>query len=417
MAPSDLTPRFHALRDVLATHAGLWRPAPFHHVRPAWCEAYPDLSAYLLGLADGQVTALGDDNHALIDLLAAYIPALGVLHELIRIPAPAASRGETAPARLLAQVPGRKVAQIIAFAEAVGEVGHPMLEWCAGKGHLGRLLAWRQPHPVTSLELDPALVEAGVDLARRSGLAQNFLREDALSSAAATHLANHHAVALHACGDLHLALLKGAVDQRAPALDLAPCCYYRTRHAAYQPLCEDGGLSLSRDELHLAVTETVTAGSRDRRRSDTLMAWKLAFLELRAEGGVPQEKTFKPVPDAWMAWGFAGWVQRLCGREGVPIQPQLDWARLEQSGWCRHAEVRRLELVRLAFRRPLELWLVLDRALFLERHGYRIQLREFCGRGLTPRNLMISARLEQEFSEGGQPRWGPGSSNGPCSDG
>lgn len=394
MPPFDLTARFHALRDALAAHEALWRPAPFHVPRPNWCEAYAGLSAQLLGLPDDQLAGLADDNHALIDLLGAHIPALLDLHDLIQVPAFASSAAQTPPARLLAHVPGRKQAQISAFAEAVGTVGHPVLEWCAGKGHLGRLLAWRHPHPVSSLELDPELVAAGGDLARRSGLAQGFLREDALSAQAVNLLSGHHAVALHACGDLHLALLRGVAEKRAPALDLAPCCYYRIRQEAYQPLCDDGGLSLSRDELHLAVTETVTAGGRDRRRSDTLMAWKLAFLALRTGAGVPLDKTFRPVPDAWLGLGFAGWMQRLCEREGVPIPQHLDWDDLERSGRQRHAEVRRLELVRLAFRRPLELWLVLDRALFLARQGYQVRLTEFCARGVTPRNLLITARLE-----------------------
>ena len=52
---------------------------------------------------------------------------------------------------------------------------------------------------------------------------------------------------------------------------------------------------------------------------------------------------------------------------------------------------RRLEQVQHLFRRPLELWLVLDIALFLEEHGYQIQLSELCDASLTPRNLLLQA--------------------------
>lgn len=395
MSPLDPSVRFHALGHVLADHAHLWRPAPFHVARPDWCGRHAGLTTRLLELADEEVEGLAGDNHALIALLAEYLPGLDVLHGLIRVPTLEGDPGEprSSPlSRLLAHVPGRKQAQITAFAAAVGEVRGPVLEWCAGKGHLGRLLAWRQPHPVTSLELDPALVAAGVELARRTGLAQNFVRADALDAGSAKHLAGRHAVALHACGDLHLALLRGAVAQGVPALDLAPCCYYRIAAKRYQPLCEDAGLDLGRDELHLAVTETVTAGGRDRRRAGMAGAWKLAFLEWRATRGVPRERPFKPVPDAWLGLGFQGWMTHLCARESLDPPPQADWAGLEATGWRRQAEVRRLDLVRLAFRRPLEMWLVLDRALFLERQGYQVRVGEFCGRATTPRNLLISAR-------------------------
>ncbi|MCP5279235.1 MAG: methyltransferase [Thiobacillus sp.] len=395
MRAFDLSVRFHALGDVLAEHAHFWRPNPFHELRPAWCGRHPALAARLRELADGDVEAIAGDNHALIALLAEYVPVLDVLHGLIRVQAltdTAVVDDSPRLRRLLVHVPGRKQDQITAFVAGMGEVAHPVLEWCAGKGHLGRLLAWHQPHPVTSLEIRPDLVEAGVDLARRQGLAQYFVCGDALAPEALAHVADRHAVALHACGDLHLALLRGVAAAGAPALDLAPCCYYRTVADRYVPLCDDAGLSLSRDELHLAVTETVTAGQRDRRRSDMSAAWKLAFLEWRAGAGVPRQKTFKPVPDRWLGLGFRGWMERMCRREGVPAPADGEWGEIEEAGWHRQAEVRRLDLVRLAFRRPLELWLVLDRALFLERRGYRVRVYEFCARALTPRNLLISAR-------------------------
>ena len=53
----------------------------------------------------------------------------------------------------------------------------------------------------------------------------------------------------------------------------------------------------------------------------------------------------------------------------------------------------RLSIVRHAFRRPLEIWLALDLAVRLENDGYSVSLGRFCERRLTPRNLLISARL------------------------
>ena len=51
-------------------------------------------------------------------------------------------------------------------------------------------------------------------------------------------------------------------------------------------------------------------------------------------------------------------------------------------------------IVRHAFRRPLEVWLALDLAVRLENDGYSVSLGRFCERRLTPRNLLISARLK-----------------------
>ncbi len=199
-------------------------------------------------------------------------------------------------------------------------------------------------------------------------------------------------MALHACGDLHRTLLAGAVAHRAAAVDLAPCCYYRTASPRYRPFTATG-LSLSRDELHLAVTDTATAGGRDVRLRDQAMAWKLVFLHLRNTAtGNAAPRTFKPVPGSWLGLGFAEWCRRLAAREGVPLPSAPDWDALERHGWERQQEVMALSLVRLAFRRPLEVWLALDRGLFLAEAGYRVTLREFCPPSLTPRNLLLSAR-------------------------
>ena len=55
--------------------------------------------------------------------------------------------------------------------------------------------------------------------------------------------------------------------------------------------------------------------------------------------------------------------------------------------------VTALDLVRHRFRRVLELWLVLDRAQYLLEAGYRVGVGTFCARELSPRNLLIDARL------------------------
>jgi len=43
------------------------------------------------------------------------------------------------------------------------------------------------------------------------------------------------------------------------------------------------------------------------------------------------------------------------------------------------------------FRRPLELWLVLDVAMYLQEQGYQVSLSELCAPELTPRNLLLQA--------------------------
>ncbi|MFB1029276.1 MAG: hypothetical protein QMC09_06295 [Thauera sp.] len=69
----------------------------------------------------------------------------------------------------------------------------------------------------------------------------------------------------------------------------------------------------------------------------------------------------------------------------------VDWADWEAVGERRRDEVRRLELVRHAFRRALEVWLALDLVLGFEARGFTARIGTFCERALTPRNLLVLA--------------------------
>ena len=82
----------------------------------------------------------------------------------------------------------------------------------------------------------------------------------------------------------------------------------------------------------------------------------------------------------------------MAQRENLVVPSANLLAGFEQRGWQRQREVMRLSIVRHAFRRPLEIWLVLDLACYLEQQGYAVKIGRFCERQLTPRNLLISAQ-------------------------
>lgn len=161
---------------------------------------------------------------------------------------------------------------------------------------------------------------------------------------------------------------------------------------SYTPLSSRTGLILTSDEVRLAVTETVTASPRQARQRDRAMAWKLAFDAWRRQVCSPDYIAFKPIPSTWWQQDFRAFCQQLCRREGVEVPGDADYARLEAWGWQRQREVMRLSIVRHAFRRSLEWWLVLDMAAYLQEMGWQVGVTSFCPRAWTPRNLLVSAR-------------------------
>ncbi|NBF07261.1 methyltransferase [Pseudomonas sp. Fl4BN1] len=391
-----LLSRFQALDIFLLEHQALWRPRPFNHLQLPWETAHPELAQCLRqrSLEDAEAA----HNHpgqfqapAPFGELAAQSLALSAVAEL---------PGQALPPlrqRLSVDVPGRKWQQIEAFAASLQfnqAPGH-WLDWCSGKGHLGRRLL--QPgQQLTCLEYDPVLVASGEQLSLHHRLPAQHLQQDVLAADAARQLdARHTPVALHACGDLHVRLMQLASLQGCRQLAIAPCCYNRTQSSQYSGLSTAGqtsALRLHRDDLGLALSETVTAGARVRRQRDTSMARRLAFdLLQRQVRGIDEYLPTPSLPSHWLDKPFADYCRDLAGLKELSTVDCQDWAALEAAGWQRLAQVRNLELLRGLFRRPLELWLVLDRALFLLQQGYQVRLGTFCPAPLTPRNLLLLA--------------------------
>lgn len=389
--PMTFRTRFLELQSLLEGHAPLWRPSPFHVERPPWCAQLPAFAAALDALGDETVDRFGADVDASVAWLSTYLPALASLTETCRVAELPARSLPACDARFDHGIPGRKRMQIEAFTRHIPAATTPVLEWCAGKGHLGRRMAQADRVAVSSLELDPRLCADAARLAARAGTNQRVICADALDSTARTHVRGHCVLALHACGELHRSLVRSAERDGAHAYRIAPCCYHLGTDGAYRPLGRDARLALDASTLRLAVTETVTAPRHDRTRLARDQAWKLGFVALRnqLEGDAP--RPFRPVPAAWHADDFEAFCRRLAAREHLTLPAQVSWPDWETRGWQRRAAMRRFELVRHAFRRPLELWLVLDLALGLEERGFDVQIGRFCARTLSPRNLLVLA--------------------------
>lgn len=395
MLARDVEARFAALDAFLIEHQGLWRPRPFTHLHLPWEHQHPELAQWLRQRSLADAEACHNHPH---DLPApAPFPQLAFqavqLSAVGKLPVRAL---EPARHRLNVDVPGRKWQQIEAFGAALNFAATPQhwLDWCAGKGHLGRRLL--QPgQQLTCLEYDPALIASGQALSDHHGLAVTHRLQDVMADVALN--AEHTPVALHACGDLHVRLLHVASAAGCKRLALAPCCYNRIGAECYQALSTAGRasqLQLSVDDLGLPLSETVTAGNRVRQQRDTSMARRLGFDQLQRQlRGCDEYLPTPSLPAGWLDKPFADYCQELARLKDLSTGEQ-DWAALEAHGWQRLAEVRNLELVRGLFRRPLELWLVLDRALFLKEQGYTVEIGTFCEPTLTPRNLMVLAERD-----------------------
>jgi len=393
LSGAAIAPLFAQVTELLLRYQAYWQLQPMRLKALPWQAA---LKQQLEQLSLPELSAIDQSPSLQQAQFQAFFPNLFQLPLFWQ--APEANKLPQWPFWLSNGIAGRKLAQIQQFCQFLPESHLPVLEWCAGKGHLGRLVAAASEREVTSIEWQQALCTEGEHLAQRFNLKQGFICADVLSPAGPAVLAPAQQVlALHACGELHMQLLSAASAVGCRQLQISPCCYHLIASEQYQPMslaAQQTGLQLSRQDLKLAVQGQVTAGERVARLRQTEVTWRLAYDALRAR--LTGEQDYQPLPSLpkhWFSGHFADFIKFAAASQQLPLPATIDLAAILQHGQQAYLRLQRIDAVRHLFRRPLELYLLLDRALYLQQQGYQVRLQAFCDYQLTPRNFLLQAEL------------------------
>ncbi|MGO4999658.1 methyltransferase [Oceanisphaera sp. W20_SRM_FM3] len=387
---------FLQLSQLLRLSRHDWQQTPFSCTELPW----PELASALQALDEDRLDRLDENDQAALAWLSQWRPQL---LNAQRLQLPELTRAtDYATPRWSNGIGGRKWAQIKDFAANIGASSLtkavPILEWCAGKGHLGRLLAQQGASQVTSLEWAAELCSQGEELAHQLQLPHKFVCADALSQEAAVLFKPQQvAVALHACGELHLRFLNHAAAAGTRQVALSPCCYHLIAGEYYQPLSQRGkaqNLNLDRHSLRLPLQQQITGGERVRRLRQLELTWRLAFDELQQSlTGNTRYLPLPSFPKRLLSATFSDFAAWACNQKNLPMPAVIDeehWLTLASK---RRLLVKRIEFVRHRYRYLLELWLLLDKALFLEEQGYQVKLGLFTDLTHTPRRYLLQANL------------------------
>ncbi|WP_105902352.1 methyltransferase [Vibrio gangliei] len=402
---SNLKQRFRSLDQALLAQQHFWRIEPFHlseKQQSPWPE-HGDLFEFIQTLTAADIEKYKTNNDALISALEPYIPDLQYMWQQCELPSFESRelpniQHHPNTQHLSVGIPGRKWQQISAMGMAALHITHhhSWLEWCAGKGYLGQWLAQQSFKPVVSFEWQKSLCEAGQDLADKHGLPMTFVQGDALSEQCTSVFEpTQHAVALHACGDLHAHLIQHVCDFKLAGATISPCCYHLIQTDHYQPLSQLGQesqLCLSKHDLRIPLQETVTGGERVSRHRELEMTYRLAFDSLLKH--LQQTDEYLPIPSikkSLLSEGFEFFCHWAIEQKQLNVELPNTLTYWFEQGQTRFLQMERLSLVQQVFRRPLEMWLVCDKALRLQQSGYDVSLSIFCSRDITPRNILIQA--------------------------
>ena len=408
--------QFSKLNQLLEKSTALWQVSAFEVFALPWAQDFPQLATAVWALADDELDGLDAEQSilvkALTPALSKDLKALGQDWDLSLLtnPITAADKilvvDETQvnglsiddETHFSAHIKGRKWQQITAFVQHLPDLNLPVLEWCAGKGHLGRLIAKARGAEVVSLEWQAPLCEAGQAFANKWQLPQTFVCADAFAINVNTNpfTRQQQVVALHACGDLHVRLLMLAAAAGTQALAISPCCYHLIQGSYYQALSDmakKSAIKLSRHDLQLPLQQSVIASPKQQALRHQEIAWRLGFDALQRQ--CRQIDEYLPLPSikqSQLSGSFSHFCLWAAEIKALKLTQNCDFDAWLEVGYKRQQLTRRIDLVAHLFRAVLEQWLILDRVCFLQEQGYGVCVGEFCANSVTPRNALILAQ-------------------------
>jgi SAM-dependent methyltransferase len=387
---AEVAALLRAFRDVVVERQALPGP-PAWAVRRGW-------TTFVEALPESVVDEAG--RVGLERCLPPGAPA--DLRALAEASARIAARLEAPPAAPAVATRGtspRKGSQITAFADAVAGLAARsarVVDVGSGHGHLTRHLARVGGRPVLGLEIDPARVAVAARRAGDEGLGPvEFATCDVLAEGLALARGDL-AVGLHACGALGDALVVAAAEAGA-GVALVSCCFQKVRGAERVPLStDDPALRFPRSVMSLAHRtpgEEGVAGTLEERRAARRRRLALHLL-LRARGldlaqgdemrGINRRQAYGDLASL----AARAWPVHL---RGAPSPTAAELAAASEAAATADHALSRDGAVRSMLSRPLEVFVVLDRARVLGAAGCRVSVRALFPPAVSPRNLLLLA--------------------------
>jgi hypothetical protein len=277
-----------------------------------------------------------------------------------------------------------------------------------GIGLLAQTLCNQYNLKVMSLDMDPALQKTGRERHEKNHRYPDNKVSYHLIKVAADEpqfkaLLNPDlmTIGLHACGALSLDQIHATVKNQVNNLINFGCCYYKIASNPEAQNISSFARSLPSKIIQSPFALTLsTRAHKKMNDKDYTFKLKVKFYRyamhflLHDEYKMPGMVTLGNTHPKLYAESFG--VYALDQLQRISVIPKHSIEELNSY----FSDVRRQELIwkmlaagliRNAFGRPLEIYLLLDRAIYLEEHGYQAELMEFFDEEKSPRNIGLAA--------------------------
>jgi hypothetical protein len=271
-----------------------------------------------------------------------------------------------------------------------------------GIGHLAQSLANLYQLSTTSLDIDPVMQQTGKERQLDNKVEYIQVNVDAYNSKFRNLLTkNSMTLGLHTCGPLANHQIIASCLSKIKGLISFGCCYEKLQHDP-----EHQNISQAAKDLKQPITFNyfaLTLATRAHRKMDEKnyeLKLKVKYFRyaihilLHDEYGKKELISLGNSSPKLYDESFGNYVIEQFRRINLPLhhtKEELDAyfeaPALQELIW----KMLVAGLIRNAFGRVMEMYILLDRVLYLEEHDYNVQLFEFFDEPVSPRNIGIVA--------------------------
>lgn len=366
------------------------RGRPFWEETLSWEGKYPEISTFLRSWTSEEVEKFERCPHLHPKSPSLLVDIFESARGLTDLPN-LYDEKLSLPQQLSYNIKGRKWAQITHVISVMNGSYSGIVDWCCGKGHLGRTLSHVFDVPLQGLDIDEELIIQARKLSESRSQHQ-FTKCDVLKKGEVPIL-DGTIVALHSCGSLLDRAIETMLDQKLRQGIFVSCCYHRIQTSHWIPKsqkCANENVQLDVFELRIPSTFEYSASTKIRKRRRREMLYRVSFdLLLRDLCGNQEYQKIASVPDAWKDLSFEEFVQNISRREHILIPQQINLIQYLEMGQQKLNQIRGLGSLRSLFSRLIELLVIGDRALWLQEKGREAVVGIFAPEEVTPRNTII----------------------------
>lgn len=305
---------------------------------------------------------------------------------------------EKLPQKLVKKMSQKKIHEIQAISQLVkNKKFKRFVDFGGGVGHLCQYLAVTQNRDTLCLDREQDLLSSGEQRVDRYfkdhrnsiKFKQALISKEMVKSDEIKNLISPDdcLLGLHACGSLSNYLIEYSVQNKNQLLNFG-CCYHKCDSMEHFNLSSKAELNITMHGLTMAAMSNIhlTPESLEERRKVKRLRYAAHFF-LQSKGikefkslGSPNKKLYDQ--------SFSEYF--------ITLSPESEWSKEELEDFISKEDIQKkihftfmADFVRGLFARLIEIYILMDRALYMNEHSGTVELVQLFDRRISPRNIAI----------------------------